>query len=181
MKSRYRKVFCLVCLIVLLCSCAHRSGHLKRNNMPESGSTQSEVQTRRQDNKIQSSTTVKMRNENGIYKVPIEVNGLPLEFIFDTGASNISISVAEATVMSKQGKITQDDIIGQVQMLDATGGMTVGTQIRLKTIKIGDITMNNVEATVADNMEAPLLLGQTALSRFGKISIDYKNLIISFN
>ena len=41
--------------------------------------------------------------------------------------------------------------------------------------------LHNVEATVVNNIQAPLLLGQTALAKFGKISIDYDNLTIEFN
>ena len=106
---------------------------------------------------------------------------LDLKFIFDTGASSICISSAEATVMVRQGQITRDDILGQQQFQDATGRVSVGTVINLKTVEIGGIVLHDVEATVVDNIQAPLLLGQTALAKFGKISIDYDNLTIEFN
>ena len=122
-----------------------------------------------------------MTKEGGVYMVPITVNGLDLSFIFDTGASSISLSSAEAMVMLRQGLITEDDIIGQQQFQDATGGVSVGTVVRLRTVEIGGITLNNVEATVVDNIQAPLLLGQTALSKFGKVTIDYNNNTIEFN
>ena len=41
--------------------------------------------------------------------------------------------------------------------------------------------LHNVEANVVDNIQAPLLLGQTALSKFGKVTIDYNNNTIEFN
>jgi aspartyl protease family protein len=106
---------------------------------------------------------------------------LNLKFIFDTGASNICISAAEAAVMAKQGKITENDVIGQQQFQDATGGISVGTIIRLKTVEIGGIILHDIEANVVDNIQAPLLLGQTALSKFGKVTIDYDNNVIEFN
>jgi len=34
---------------------------------------------------------------------------------------------------------------------------------------------------VVDNIQAPLLLGQTALIKFGKVTIDYNNNTIEFN
>jgi aspartyl protease family protein len=37
-----------------------------------------------------------MQKDGGVYKVPCTVNGLKLEFIFDTGASVVSISLTEA-------------------------------------------------------------------------------------
>lgn len=122
-----------------------------------------------------------MRRENGIYYVPIIVNGLNLDFVFDTGASDISLSAAEATVMVRQGKITEDDVVGQARFSDANGDVSVGTVVILKTVQIGDIVLENVEATVVDNIQAPLLLGQTALAKFGKVTIDYNNYTIEFS
>jgi aspartyl protease family protein len=40
--------------------------------------------------------------------------------------------------------------------------------------------LDNVKATVVDNVNAPLLLGQTVLERFGKIEIDNGNNEIIF-
>jgi hypothetical protein len=38
-----------------------------------------------------------MRKEGGISIVPCKVNGLVLEFIFDTGAADVSLSLTEVT------------------------------------------------------------------------------------
>ena len=122
-----------------------------------------------------------MEKAGGVYYVPITVNGLDLKFIFDTGASSICISAVEAAVMVRQGQITEDDILGQQQFQDATGGISVGTIIRLRSVVIGGIELHNVEANVVDNIQAPLLLGQTALGKFGKVTIDYNNNTIEFN
>ena len=135
----------------------------------------------REEQGIRKGTKVTMRKESGVYFVPIKVNGLDLEFIFDTGASTLCISSAEAVVMLRQGQIDEDDILGQSQFQDATGGISVGTIVRLKTVEIGGITLHNIEANVVDNIQAPLLLGQTALSKFGKVTIDYDNNTIEFN
>ena len=96
--------------------------------------------------KIRQGTKVRMEANGGVYLVPINVNGLDLKFIFDTGASSICISSAEATVMVRQGQITEDDILGQQQFQDATGRVSVGTIVNLKTVEIGGIVLHNVEA-----------------------------------
>ena len=159
---------------ILISSCAHKSGHSKdKDNRP--------TQTTQVEHKVGTHTKVKMRKEGGVYLVPITVNGLNLDFVFDTGASSISLSAAEATVMARQGKITEDDIVGEAQFYDANGDVSVGTIVTLRTVQIGDITLHNVEASVVDNIQAPLLLGQTALSKFGKVTIDYNNNTIEFN
>jgi len=123
---------------------------------------------------------IKMVYENGIYKIPIKVNGYPMDFIFDTGASVISISETEALFLIKQGGILEEDILGSVYFQDATGNISEGTQLNLRSVIIGNKEVHNVKASVVHNLRAPLLLGQSALSRFGKVTIDYTNNIISF-
>jgi aspartyl protease family protein len=165
-------------VLLILCSCAHKSGH-KPNAYDSSRSTNNIVDI--PERKVKGHTKVRMEKAGGVFLVPIKVNGLDLKFIFDTGASSICLSSAEALVMLRQGQITQDDFVGQQQFQDATGGISVGTIIRLHTVEIGGIVLRDVEANIVDNIQAPLLLGQTALSKFGKVTIDYDNNIIEFN
>ena len=178
--------FLLIFVIGLsLSSCRHRRHSYDDGAEGEGTSRSDERRTNREEYReernIRRGTKVHMESEGGVYLVPINVNGLDLKFIFDTGASSICISSAEAAVMVRQGKITEDDVLGQQQFQDATGGISVGTVINLRTVDIGGIVLHNVEATVVDNIAAPLLLGQTALAKFGKISIDYNDLTIEFN
>lgn len=170
------------CMIFALSSCAHKSGRHGHDNNSNRSTTIAKNQNRdKRERKVGGHTKVSMRKEGGVYLVPITVNGLYLDFIFDTGASSISLSSAEAMVMLRQGQITQDDIVGQQQFQDATGGVSVGTIVLLRTVQIGDITLENVEASIVDNIQAPLLLGQTALAKFGKVTIDYNHNTIEFN
>lgn len=174
--------------IVAIASCKSRSRiEIERENDGQEVTAEEEQDDddrdseRDEDRSIRKGTKVQMEKVNGVYMVPITVDGMPLKFVFDTGASAISISTAEVAVLYKQGLITDKDVKGSEQFVDATGHVSVGAIINLKTVTIGDITLHNVEASVVDNISAPLLLGQTALSKFGKISIDYDNNIIEFN
>lgn len=112
---------------------------------------------------------------SGVYEIGCEVNGLPLKFVFDTGASAVTISSVEAQFMLKNGYLKTEDIKGKEYFTVATGEISEGTIIRLKEIKIGDAVLRNVEASVVHNQQAPLLLGQTVLERFGTITIDNIN------
>lgn len=180
-------ILSLFVILLTLSSCKSRS----RIETERDGDSQEQISNtddrndqeseRNEDRSIRKGTTVEMENVNGVYMVPITVNGINLKFVFDTGASAISISTAEVAVMYKQGLLTNDDVVGTQQFVDATGSVSEGAIINLKTVTIGDITLHNVKASVVDNIEAPLLLGQTALSKFGKISIDYNNNTIEFN
>jgi aspartyl protease family protein len=122
-----------------------------------------------------------MTKEKGVYKVPVIVNGHPMKFILDTGASLISISSTEAEFMMKQGTISEADIVGQSRFEDANGDISPGDIIRLKSVQIGDRVLENVNANVVRSTKAPLLLGQSALSKFGKISVDYRRNVVTFD
>lgn len=66
-------------------------------------------------NNIFSQKTIKMEYKNGIYTIPCKVNGVPMKFIFDTGASDVSISLTEAEFLLKQGLLEETDIKGRVK------------------------------------------------------------------
>ncbi|MDD7317773.1 MAG: retropepsin-like aspartic protease [Prevotella sp.] len=118
---------------------------------------------------------IKMQREGGVIVMPATVNGVPMKFVFDTGASSITISQTEAQFLAKQGLLTEKDIVGMENFRTADGSLSEGTVIRLKEVKIGNHVITNVEAAVIETQNAPLLLGQTVLSKFGKVSLDYKN------
>lgn len=75
--------------------------------------------------------------EGGVCKVKCAINGLPLHFIFDTGATDVSISSVEATFMAKNDFLSSSDIIGKQNYQTADGNITEGTVINLKDVKLG--------------------------------------------
>jgi aspartyl protease family protein len=125
-------------------------------------------------------TVVKMRKEGGIYVVPIKINGQELDFIFDTGASTISISSLEATMLYKNGRLLEDDFLGEGQFVDATGNVSSAAIFNLREVQIGNRRVTDVKAIVVDNAEAPVLLGQSALEKFGNFKIDYGRMVVIF-
>lgn len=119
--------------------------------------------------------------ENGICKVKCKINGLPLHFVFDTGASDVTLSMVEATFMMKNGYLTGKDVIGNQRYMDANGDVSVGTVINLKDVNFGGKSLTNVRASVVRNQKAPLLLGQSVLGRLGKIEIDNSKNVIKIS
>ena len=126
-----------------------------------------------------SQIEIKLEESNGIYLVPCEINGISMKFVLDTGASTVSISSTEALFMIKQGLISDEDIQGNVKFMTANGEIIEGTEINLKLIEIGGLELKNVKATVVHELNAPLLLGQSVLSRLGSITIDNDKLTIN--
>lgn len=110
--------------------------------------------------------------DGGVCKVKCQINGLPLHFIFDTGASDVSISSVEATFMLKNDYLKPSDITGKQNYMNANGDITEGTVINLRKVNFGGLELTNIKASVVKNQSAPLLLGQSVLSRLGRIEID---------
>ncbi|MCS7078086.1 MAG: retroviral-like aspartic protease family protein [Bacteroidia bacterium] len=127
---------------------------------------------------IKGYTEIPMKKEKGGYLVPVKVNDIGLNFIFDTGASVIAISQLELAVLIKNNTISKDDLLGYTEVVDATGNVSRVRKLNLKKVQLGERVLQNVEAVVIPNINADLLLGQTALSRFGRVEIDYNKQVI---
>ena len=84
-----------VCLVVVSASCVHKSGYRNRHSRANER-TVNRVESR--DDRVTEHTRIRMVKENGVYYVPIEVNGLNLRFIFDTGASSILLSSSSSSI-----------------------------------------------------------------------------------
>ena len=168
-------IFIALCMFTVS-SCERKSGRRRESNPPSQIYT---TQHSSQSIKV-GKTIVKMKNQHGIYYVPCRINGYEMEFIFDTGASDITISLTEALFLYKQEKLTDEDFIGTQVYQIADGSIQEGTVVVLRTVEIGNRQLKDIRASIVHNMVAPLLLGQSALGKFGKISIDYDNSEITF-
>ena len=123
-------------------------------------------------------TEIPFTKDGGVYKVKCDINDLPLYFVFDTGASDVTISTVEATFMLKNNYLSSKDIIGKQNYMNANGEISEGTVINLKNVNFGGLKLNDVRASVVKSQVAPLLLGQSVLNRLGKIEIDYDRSIL---
>ena len=115
---------------------------------------------------------VPFERAGGVTKVKCSINGLPLFFVFDTGASDVSMSSVEAAFMFKNGYLSAKDVVGRRNYMTASGDVVEGTVITIAEIDFGGLKLTNVRASVTKHQSAPLLLGQSVLSRLGKIEID---------
>ena len=127
--------------------------------------------------KVMSSATLRIVEVpftavNGVTKVDCSINGLPLNFVFDTGASDVSLSQVEANFMFKNGYLNSKDVIGKQRYQTADGNISEGTVVNLRQINFGGLELKDIRASVVRSQSAPLLLGQSILQRLGKIEID---------
>ena len=123
-------------------------------------------------------TTIQMEMYNGVYRIPCIVNGAKMKFIFDTGASNVCMSMAMAEYLYDNDFIKQEDIMGIGTSSVADGRIVDHIKLKLKDIQIEDLHIYDVEAVVIDGQNAPLLMGQSAIQKLGSIEINGSLLVI---
>lgn len=88
------------------------------------------------------------------------INGTPVKFLVDTGASSIAISADTAR------RIGLDYLGGDIGVAQTAAGNVKAYRVSLNTVKVGGITMHQVEATVLEGSSPPfVLLGMSALNR----------------
>ena len=113
-----------------------------------------------------------LNEDYGVFMIPCKVNGIPLKFVFDTGASNVSISITEAKFLLKNGLLDETDFKENIKYQIANGDIKEGTKINLKEIEIDGYIIQNIDAQIVYEQSAPLLLGMSALNKIGKVVIE---------
>jgi len=113
------------------------------------------------------------KTSDGLYKVPVVLNGvLKISIIYDSGSSDVSISPDIAMTLIRTGTLTESDYIGTQSYMFADGTYAKSKRIIIRELQIGNQTITNVEASISNSINAPMLLGQSVLKRFGTITID---------
>lgn len=98
------------------------------------------------------------RNRQGHYVSGGEINGLPVTFLLDTGATVVAVPLAIASEAGlNRGFATQAST--------ANGVITVYST-RIDELSFGNITLNNISASITPSMGGDtILLGMSALNK----------------
>ena len=117
---------------------------------------------------------VAMEKDGGVYVVPARLNDvITLPALVDSGAAVVSVPLDVVSTLFRSGTISGQDFIGQETYTLADGSKLPSTKFRLKSIRVGNRTIENVEAATAPaDVEANILLGQSFLGRLQSWSID---------
>lgn len=118
---------------------------------------------------------VPIQRRGGNYFVPgIVNNAVTLSFTVDSGASIVSIPADVVATLKTTGALSDRDFVGQITMGLADGSRVPSETFRLRTLAVGDWSVQDVIASVSP-AGAPPLLGQTFFSRLKSWSIDNLN------
>ena len=121
---------------------------------------------------------IRVAAESGDFVVPVVINEeITLKFIVDSGASDVSIPGDVASILMRTGSLKLADIAGEQAYRLADGSEMISKTVILRSLKVGDVVVENVRATIAP-AEGKLLLGQTFLKRFNAWSIDNANQLL---
>lgn len=88
------------------------------------------------------------------------INGRAVRFVVDTGATTIAMGEADAR------RIGLDYTRGQRGMVRTANGDVPSYRVSLREVRVGDVTVYNVDATVVPASMEVMLLGNSFLSRF---------------
>jgi aspartyl protease family protein len=95
----------------------------------------------------------------GHYMVQGQINGGTIRMLLDTGATMIALSAADAL------RLGIDYRKGQLGIVNTANGSAPVYRVKLDTVKVGDIELNQVDALVQETGLPFALLGMSFLNR----------------
>ena len=89
-----------------------------------------------------------------------QINGRAVQLVVDTGATMVSLSVAEAERVGLKYQT------GQAVQMSTANGVIPGWRLKLASMRVGDVTVYDVDAIVSSGAMPYVLLGNSFLARF---------------
>jgi predicted aspartyl protease len=121
---------------------------------------------------------VPMVRDGGTFTVPVTINGqLTLKFVVDSGAVDVSIPADVVMTLLRTETITDADFLDKQTYQLADGSTVPSQRFMIRTLRIGDTTLENVVGSISP-VAGSLLLGQSFLSRFKSWSIDNQRRVL---
>jgi aspartyl protease family protein len=88
------------------------------------------------------------------------INGVPIRFMVDTGATTVALSTSEAR------RLGINYLAGEAARVSTANGVVAAYRVKLDSVRVGEITLTNVEGTVLDGAGLDVaLLGMSFLNR----------------
>jgi aspartyl protease family protein len=114
------------------------------------------------------------RSRDGHYYLRAEINGAPVDFVVDTGATDMVLSRRDAA----RAGIDPDDLAYLGSAMTANGMVRTAT-VRLDSVRVGGIEDRGVRAVVTDGDFDGSLLGMGYLNLYERIAIENNRLMLT--
>jgi hypothetical protein len=122
--------------------------------------------------KVGDQETIGMEQSGGVYVVAVRFNNtITLNAVIDSGAADVSVPADIVSTLKRTNTITREDFLGTQTYVLADGSKVPSQQFRIRSLKVGNKTVENVVASIA-SVEATILLGQSFLRKFKSWSVD---------
>jgi clan AA aspartic protease (TIGR02281 family) len=122
--------------------------------------------------------TIPLQRDRGAFHVVGRVNGaVSVNFVLDTGASDVLIPQEVADALTRSGALGRDDFIGTQTYQLADGSRVKSRRIVLRELTVGGQSVRNVVASIGP-ARSPALLGQTFLSKFPSWTLDNERQVL---
>lgn len=127
-----------------------------------------------QPHNLPAQDEVPLKVQDGVYHVPVRINNvITLDFIIDSGASDVVIPADVALTLVRAGTIDGTDFLPGAEYQLADGSIVSSPRFVIRELMIGSQKLMNVVASIS-NISGSLLLGQTALRRLADWRFDYQ-------
>jgi aspartyl protease family protein len=101
------------------------------------------------------------RNTSGMYTTVGSINGLPVSFLVDTGATQVAMNAAQARRLGIDYRVT-----GSPAEVTTASGVERAWMVSLDSVKLGELEVRNVQAVVLEGTQPQTtLLGMSYLGR----------------
>lgn len=114
------------------------------------------------------------QGRDGHYRLTLDVNGVPVDFIVDTGASQVVLTGRDATRVGFEARELR--FFG---VAETANGTVRTAPVNLELVELEGIRDANVTAVVNEGDMATSLLGMSYLDRFARIEIAGDRLILT--
>jgi hypothetical protein len=102
-----------------------------------------------QSPRTNSSAMVQMQKEGGTYVVPVLINKvITLKFVVDSGAADVIVPADVVLTLLRTGTIDKSDFVRAQTYKLADGTDVPSMQFRLRFLKVGELTAENVVAGI---------------------------------
>ncbi len=113
------------------------------------------------------------RSHDGHYYLVLEIDGTPIEFVVDTGATDVVLTMKDAAKIG----IDAENLFFSGIARTANGEVRIAP-VKLKNVRLGDIKDKTIRASVNEGEMSQSLLGMSYLQRFRNIEISGDKLIL---
>ena len=112
------------------------------------------------------------RSPDGHFYADAQVNGMPVRFMVDTGATGVALSTEDAQRVGLQFFSSEFSAVGR-----GASGEVRGKIVTLDRVTLGGKSVEQVSGAILEGSEMSLL-GQSFLSRMGTIEISGDRMVI---